>query len=260
MPDRPTRLREAPIVEAILSVQFEPWDGGEWHAHAERLADDWRPEFPEQHPIQEVSFSFPVGPEGPAPTRQALVQGLRLIGADGRRVVMLRNGALGVHLLAPYRDWPELVGLLDTAWERLVADGGVFRLVRLSARFLNHIRIPNGVDMGQTLVHAPPIVEDNPAHQYGITEWTDRIVAVTPDDVRLVVQRRLPVGGTPEFLDLLLDIEASCVISNRSQPEPFSTMFAGELDRLRDEKNTQFHGALTPQALDRYGYADHPSH
>lgn len=247
-------LRHAPVVEALLTVSFDSPGEERWKSIAERAADALREAFPEREEIREVSVVFAVHPDAAPPQRAEVTKGVRLVGQQGRAVVSLLDGSMSVHLLRPYHEWAELVDLLDQAWASVAGVGEPLRLTRLSTRFVNHIRMNPGEQMNQILTLLPPLVEDETA-VYALSEWSDRVVASTPDRVYVVVQRRLP-GSESEFLDLLLDIEASTPLPVRSSDNrPFSEQFSSVLRRLREEKNRQFYGALTPEAINAYDNA-----
>ena len=134
--------RVDPIQEALCEVRFRRPTKG-WPLIPGQLFEHLRAEFPSE-PEHEgrqraLRFGAPEGPKAEIMLSQGS-PGVRLQSEDGLRRLRISEGALSVHVLAPYPQWPafsELIRSVLAAFELVASDE--VDVERVGLRYINRV-------------------------------------------------------------------------------------------------------------------------
>ena len=145
------QYRNPPIEEALCEFHFVPgpkWDftvSGKLHT---KLATQY-PGKPQEQKSHETDVNINAGKPSRVKYRERLER-VRLVSADGKRMVSVGHDVMSVHMLRPYQDpnrldkngWdeflPRISEALDAYWE--VAEPT--KISRIGVRYINKIVIP----------------------------------------------------------------------------------------------------------------------
>jgi uncharacterized protein (TIGR04255 family) len=127
-----------PLIEAVLELRFE---NSLSDRELIRLKDRLQKAYPAVDELK--TFQAKLEPHGAV--KDMGLHGFKMTAKTGADVVMLQQNALVTSRLAPYRGWEALAAVArenHAAFEKVV---GYKRIVRIGARFVNRIDVPNSL-------------------------------------------------------------------------------------------------------------------
>jgi len=244
---RHRQLRNAPVREALIDMQFESPVGLEL---VDRFAASIAQDYEKKGDIWEAFFGFSA--EGNPGTRAAHSSvGRRLEARDGPYVLQCRASGFTVSRLSPYGQWSELVSEARRLWRTFVEFAEQVVVSRIGVRYINEIELPLPIrNFGDYFVCPPKVPDPLPQAIAGFI--TRVIIPNTGCDCISIVTQALEAPPTPgpsgSSITVLLDIDVFRMthLSARDQ-RVWET-----LGVLRDQKNLMFFEHLTEQTVERY--------
>jgi uncharacterized protein (TIGR04255 family) len=125
-----------PLIEAVLELRFEQ---NMSERELTRLKDRLQRAFPAADELR----NFQAKLEDQGAVQMTGLAGYKLTAKNGTDVVMLQPNALVTSRLAPYEGWERLVEHAKENYEAFEKIAGYKRVVRVGARFVNRIDVPN---------------------------------------------------------------------------------------------------------------------
>jgi uncharacterized protein (TIGR04255 family) len=241
---REFKLSKAPIVEAIVAIEFADLSDEAFLrlplVH-ERLAN----KYARKEPLVERQFQVEM-PHGPI--REATSTGLRLLSNDGHYAIQLRRNAYVFSRLAPYDSWRSFQGEAQSGWDAFRSIIGDLRLRDLGLRYINKISYPTNEPIERYL-RLYPVVPDSPEGGPQVVTGAYMRVEVPLRDPggRLVVQEVMLPPENEELSSIALDNDFRFSIVGLDDGQMWSL-----LDHARDIKNTYFRHFITDDLLESY--------
>ncbi len=247
MADR-RHLKNAPIREALIDIQFEPQltiDALNFFAEAVKS------KFDKQAKIWQQPFGSEIVPDGDSKTssEQAVI-GIRFDSEELGHVVQVRVNGFTFSKLAPYKDWEEVKLAAQEAWRDFVKFSRPATINRVAVRYINALEIPLPLtDFSEYFTASPQVPKELPQ---GLTAFLQRVVMVDPktESVAVVTQalEESQSATQSNAITIFLDINSFQV----KQIDPSSDELWATFDVLRDFKNAIFFEHITERAAELF--------
>jgi uncharacterized protein (TIGR04255 family) len=238
-------LANAPIVEALIDLRFEPEFAGVDEIRP--IREQLRPRFPSERALHvlEGKLSLP-GAGQPAAIEPAVGRavGYSIWSLDERRAAQLRTNGFSFSRLKPYGTWAEMRDEARTIWELVSGALSHRQIVRAAVRYINRIELPlpfvgHFEDYFRTF---PMLAPDMPQ---GLAGFYSRLVVPAPPATIILTQASDAPGET---LPIIFDID----VFVQSRFEVLGDEVWNQLDKLRDLKNDAFFKSATPKLLELF--------
>lgn len=242
------QLKNAPIREALIDIQFEP----QLTIDAlNSFAEAVKSKFDKQTNIWQQSFGLEIVPEGNSKTssEQAVI-GIRFDSEKLGHVVQARVNGFTFSKLAPYTDWSEVKNAAQSAWQDFVKFSKPETVNRLAVRYINALELPLPInDFSEYLTASPQVPKSLPQ---GLTAFLQRVVMVDPKSESMAVvtqalEESQPVAQSNK-ITIFLDIDSFQVKQFSVSDSELWTSF----DVLRDFKNDIFFEHITERAAELF--------
>jgi len=237
------RLRNAPIVEAILDIRVRfqtPPDV----RHLESFQDAIRTRYPVK--LGRVRFEAEVRVEA---LTQSVQQGVRRSGPDGfmfkdsaqKRTVQVRSDGFTFNWLHPYDTWEVLRDEAREHWERYRETFKPEAVIRVALRYINRIELPLPLNDFGDYIKTQPVIA--PGLPQGLQMFFMRLEVEEPQRgfIGIVTETIEPQSIGAGRLPLIFDIDAI----RETTFDPTDPLVWGTLEQLRDFKNELFFGSIT---------------
>lgn len=236
-------LRRAPVVEGLIDLRVKQSQFVTLDALKGR-ADELAADFPAREELRQFMGQFSFSPkDGPSFAAQAPApMGLMLQSADGKWVAQFRLDGFTLSRLEPYTSWDELTNRAKDLWSQYAAVAQPLKIVRVAARFINRIPLPQGESFDKTFNTTFNIAANLPQ---AVAGYLLRVVIPFENETAMaIVTQALPENSQ----DCIFDLDAFAM-----PPGGFSESEAwSKLEQLRRVKNRLFFGSLTQDALGRF--------
>lgn len=253
---RRRQLRNAPIVEAVMDIQF--LGVTRTLRDLESLLDGYLAEGLAKRYTHQHEFAATIHPGGdnpPVPTDvSSQLESIAVVAPDKSRLVILRRDRITVSRLKSYTDWDELWGEFSIAVERYVAAAHPAGAKRIAARFINRIPPRAGLVSFEHVLERPPqpVLKDG-LDGARITNFLRRHVVEGIDggltaNLAIATVVAEPGEDTSHIPPILLDIDVSKV---GDLPLDLAQLRL-EFDFIRSAKNALFFGSLTDACLEQF--------
>jgi uncharacterized protein (TIGR04255 family) len=241
------KLRNAPIVEAVLDIDCDTPPGVELATLEELALERFREHYPKMRKRYFHEFEIESKAEALSKlsTRHA-IQALQFIADDEKQLVQVRAQGFSFNRLAPYSTLDAYLPEIERTWRLYVevAAPVVTRLVRL--RYINRIPLPmeaGKVDLDEFLTIGPRMANETALKLTGFLIQQNAVETDTGHQVSLVLTAQAPEDGK---LPVILDIGVASPL--RSEPADWSAI-RQTVDSLRRLKNQIFMNTLTDRCL-----------
>ncbi len=240
-------LRNAPIIEGLLDIQFEPLP-------SERLPDlqrfhDMLPDYPQQSP--RVAFAGQIAMSATADvnvSHQSGVIGYQF--GDGRRVFQARLNGVTLSLLAPYSLFSELEAEAKRLWALFTEHIHPGRVLRIALRYINRLALPLPLqDFKEYILTIPDIAPGVPQN---LAAFQMRLFIPDSESPALAIVTEGFDGVQHEAREaiVILDID---VFRTASETTPIQAFEIWPIVlELRDFKNRIFFGTITDKLKELY--------
>lgn len=243
-------LKNAPVKEALIDIQFQPSVPVETvEAFAKRISAA----YPTQSKIWQayVDLSHDESGATVSGTNQSQL-GVRSDTADGRFVVQARVNGFTVSRLNPYGRWEDLLTEAARWWQVFSEEATPRVITRLAVRYINSICVPLPVDDFSDYLTCHPQIP--PELTQGLTSFLYRVEI--PDEktsaLSVVTQALDPLQAGADgsvSLPIVLDID---VFKTVSLINPSADEIATQLSELRTIKNRIFFAYITEKTAEMY--------
>ena len=241
------KLRNAPIVEAVLDIDCDSPPGFDLDSLEEPARKRFRDRYPKfrRRLLHELEFAMKAEALSKLATRQT-VQALQFLHDDERQLVQVRTQGFSFNRLAPYSSLDDYLPEIELTWRLYVemATPVETQIVRL--RYINRILLPmeaGTVDLDEFLKTGPRLADEEALE---LNDFLIRHAAVEKDtghQVNLVLTAQAPEN---EKLPVILDIGVAHPL--REEPGNWPAI-RQTIDSLRRLKNRIFLNTLTDKCL-----------
>jgi uncharacterized protein (TIGR04255 family) len=245
--DAVIKLRNPPIVEAVLDVDCDPppgFDLAAIEAAARVRFTDRYPKIRRQF-VQGFRIEAKQNEVSSTSTEHA-VQALQFLQEDERQLVQLRAQGFSFNRLAPYTHLEDYLQEIERSWRvyvNLVSPKHV-RVVRL--RYINRILLPlkeGKVDLDEYLKIMPRLPDED---RFNVVGFLTQQLAYEKDTGHQVSWVLTAQARESDRLSIILDITVAC--SANAAPSDWGKI-SGAIDSLRVLKNRVFFTSLTAKCI-----------
>lgn len=233
------RYERPPVIEAVLSIGFEPLPGSALPS-LKAIADDLGDAFPKMTSRFQAAVSFQLGPTVTSSAGQS-PDGYLLRSADDSQIIQLTLQSVTAHQLRPYTNWETLEALLRNAFAR-VCERLTVRPISLGVRYINKLDIPAGdaiEDYCRTYIE---ISRDLPQ---SMNQYILRIEQEI-DGAKVITQSTFVPSNEPDFIGVIMDFDFRFELPDGKDVWDVT-------DRARHLKNMVFNQSITERMKERFG-------
>lgn len=244
--------RVDPIQEALCEIQFRSPTRG-WAVIPGQLYERLRTIFPSEPELEGQPQALQLkGPGGPAAeiTLSQGPAGVRLQSEDGTRRLRIREGALSVHALAPYPQWPAFSSMIRSVLEVFedVASEDL-DVARIGVRYINRVMEPtNPTEISEFFVVAPLAFPGVDVTLHNFLGRTEHQVGDDPTRKLIATFASTQSGeGRPAFM---LDLD---LIAEQLDGVTDVESIMSVAQSLRDTEREVFEASITDKAREAFG-------
>lgn len=250
MTTAPFKLKNAPIIEAVLDVECDmppKYSLSSVEASGIGAFKDQYPKF-RKHFFQEFKLATKQN-EAPVHSVVQGVQALQFLKPDDKQLVQLRNTGFSFNRLAPYGSLDDYLPEIQRTWMIFVglAKPAQMRLIRL--RYINRLLLPldgTKLDLDKFLRIGPRLPDEQKLTFTGFLNQHSVMEVATGHKANIVLTTQLIENGClPVIFDIA--VEAQC----REEPSKVD-FFLTKIQALRDLKNSIFKDTLTEECITRF--------
>lgn len=241
------KLRNPPIVEAVLDIDCDTPPNVELQA----LEESARERFHDQYPKSRKQFSHEVQFEAKPEALSSLsarhaIQALQFLTNDEKQLVQVRAQGFSFNRLAPYSNLDDYLREIERTWRLYVevAEPIMTRLVRL--RYINRITLPTEagkVDLDDFLKIGPRSADQETLSLTGFLIQQSAVEKESHHQVSLTLHSRSPEN---ELLPVILDIAVAHPVE--VAPSDWEAIHE-TMKSLRRLKNRIFLNTLTDKCM-----------
>jgi uncharacterized protein (TIGR04255 family) len=249
------KLRNPPIVEAVLDIECDLPTGFNFQVIKEAAHEAFRSKYPtprttysQQHTIQLVTSEEPT--PAAAPTSEVAVQGYQFWSEDGHQLVQIRTQGFSFNRLAPYSSFDDYLPEIKRVWLRYIELVPVTRIKTIRLRYINRMMLPmtqRKVDLDQFLKIGPRAPDEDNFTLAGFASQLSAVENKTKEGLNLVLVAEAPIK---DHLPVILDISVA---------SPFQPITPGDwpaietiLISLRQLKNRVFENTVTQKCIELF--------
>lgn len=247
MSDLPLKLKNPPIVEAVLDIDCDMPTGFDIAQLETPFHDALRDGYPifRSRFMQELQVKAALDRAPNVTTKQG-IQALQFLQEDEKQLVQVRAQGFSFNRLAPYSSLDHYVPEMERTWQVFVrlAAPVQFKLIRL--RYINRILLPltaGKVDLDAYLKLGPRLPDEDKLTLTGFLIRHSALELGTDNQANIVLAAQLPEN---DKLPVILDIDA--FRPGVGEPTDWTGIFS-VIQSLRNLRDLVFRNSLTPQCL-----------
>ena len=236
MSTQPIHFDKAPIVEAIVGIDFEETLPIEVLETLKVLGETLKPDYPTVENLTFGEYKIQVG----SPVSQIETQiGYFFKSADGLQVVHAKRNGFGFSRLKPYQSWGEFIAEAKRTWGIYRSVLGAASLAKFSVRYINKLTWPSDGKIEDYLAVYPHIPEGLPQLLSGCFVRLDYPLS-EPQEGKLTQQIASVPESQQEFVSFVLDNEFTFAALGLQDREVWQ-----RIEQCQDLKNVVFLSSIT---------------
>jgi uncharacterized protein (TIGR04255 family) len=245
-------LKNAPIVEALISIDVGSSLSNEAMLRVEKEAAAFQDDYPQSEPFQffQLQVDMNAGQTPQSTAQHDTSFGKKYVSSDKRQLVVLRRNGFSFSRLPPYQTWADFRAEAQRLWTVYRTASGPLPIVRFGLRYINRISVPIGKPVEEFLRLYPEIPSNPDGSLRTVNSYymrVDSMLDEIPSGHLIIQQAVLPPGGQ-NLVTLSLDFDISVMT-----PQGATEEYVWEtLDSARHVKNQLFIDSLTPEFLETF--------
>ncbi len=242
----PLHLTKAPIVEAVIGIDFDPLPP-DVVAKLPLVMEELAPHYHHPTPIFEQELQFDASGVTP-PSQQSLPFGIRFVSEDKRYQVQLRRSTFLFSRLAPYESWESFKQEAQSVWRVFKRFTGAPGPISLGLRYVNKISFPDPEPIERYLRLYVTVPDSPRGGPQPVTDGYIRIQMPIEDPVGLLVVQQVFLLPDAEGLKTVaLDNDFRFGAIGLDEKGIWN-----RFDQARQLKNEYFVHFITNQLLEAY--------
>lgn len=238
-----TRYQNAPIVEALIDITFEPGSDVELSEIEAELTDILVEDYPHKEYREETSIRISKA----APSVEKSRSAIAFIDQSRKNLFQVGRDRFTFNRLAPYQTWDQMQSEASRLWSVFALVMPPARITRVAVRFLNRFEFPVSVmelkDYFRTYPEISTGAPDNATAFFMRLEIPQKDIQSTA----ILMQSSIPTqAGT---VAIMLDIE---LFKQVDSPQEIIDPWA-QLELLRVRKNEYFETSITERTRAIFG-------
>ena len=241
------KLRNPPIVEAVVDVDCDTPPGFDLDAVEEQARERFRDRYPKSRKrfMHELEVTTRAEALSKLSASQA-VQAFQFLDDDERQLVQVRMQGFSFNRLAPYTSLDDYLPEIERTWRLYVKLVTPVETREVRLRYINRILLPTEagkVELEEYLKIGPRLPDEKALELTGFLVQQAAVEPETGHRVNLTLTAQSPENGK---LPVILDIAAASAL--RAPPDDWQGI-RQTVDRLRGLKNRTFRTTLTQKCL-----------
>jgi len=250
MPDLSLKLKNAPIIEAVLDLDCDMPPGLVFSSLEGPARASLREQYPQFRKILLQEHNLEAKPEAPAQisTQQSL-HGFQFLMEDGKQIVQVRSQGFSFNRLAPYSTFDDYLPEIQRAWNIFIKIAAPVRVRVIRLRYINRILLPmtgKKVNLDDYLKIGPHLPDEEKLEFVGFVNQHTAVEMDTGNQLNLVLAAQPPENHMiPVIFDITAAAEPMC------EPDKWGEMVA-KIQSLRNLNNRVFRNTLTPECINLF--------
>ena len=242
----PLHLTKAPIVEALISIDFSPLSP-EVVARFPLVLEQLAPRYHQPKPLYQTTVQFHA--QGTEPPKQdTLLGAIGFASEDGYYQVQLRPNSFLFSRLAPYESWDVFTVEAKAVWAVFQKIAVTLSPVSVGLRYVNKVSFPADQPIERFLRLYPTV----PNSLKGGTQFVNKChirveMAVEDPEGWLIAQVAILPPETEGVMTFAVDNDFRFGVAGAASEKLWAL-----LDRARKQKNQYFVHFITPELLETY--------
>jgi uncharacterized protein (TIGR04255 family) len=249
--DEPTlKLKNAPIVEAILNIECDMPPAQDIATMQESAREAFRPQYPQFRSMLTMEHRIEAKPETqPELSVKNSVQGFQFLQEDGKQLVQMRAQGFSFNRLAPYSTLDDYIGEIERTWNVFVKVASPVQVRAIRLRYINRILLPTSggkVELDDYFKICPHLPDEEKFVFAGFLNQHVAVEKATGNQVNIILAAQ-PLDNNK--FPILFDITAASAIT--LDPGNWAGILA-IIQSLRHLKNGVFRNTLTQACLNLF--------
>lgn len=244
------KLKNAPIVEAVLNIECDMPPVQDIAALQEPAKEAFRPQYPKFRAMMVQEHRFEAKPEAkPQLSVKQSLHGLQLLQEDERQLVQVRSQGFSFNRLAPYSTLDDYLAEMERTWNIFVKLTSPVQVRLVQLRYINRILLPMSggkLELEDFLKICPRLPDEDRLGFIGFLDQHTAVEKETGNQVNIVLATQ-PVEN--ESLPLIFDITAARALT--MEPSNWSEIVK-TIQSLRDLKNRVFRNTLKDTCINLF--------
>jgi uncharacterized protein (TIGR04255 family) len=250
MDEQTLKLKNPPIVEAVLNIDCDMPPAQDIAALQEPARAAFRPQYPQFRSVLTMEHRIEAKPEAqPQLSIKNSLQGLQFLQEDGKQLLQVRAQGFSFNRLAPYSTLDDYLGEMERAWSVFIAIASPVKVRVVQLRYINRILLPMSggkLELGDYLKICPRLPDEEKLGFLGFLDQHAALEKDTGNQVNIVLAAQ-PVEN--EKLPIILDITAVRQLATESNNWP---AILDAIKSLRRLKNRVFRNTLTDTCINLF--------
>lgn len=241
------RLRNPPIVEAVLDIDCDMPPGFDLTAVEPPARDAFRESYPKARKqlLQGYTIEQPLNADPQLSAARGL-HALQFLQDDEKQIVQVRRPGFSFNRLAPYGSLDDYLPEVRRTWEVFQRLTSPIQIRRVRLRYINRVLLPltdGRVELDDYLTGGPRLPDEDRLEFTGFLSQYAAEEADSGNQVKVVLNTQ---QLEPDQLPLIFDIQAQH--EERAEPGNWDWILV-RIQSLRDLKNLVFKRTLTDRCL-----------
>jgi uncharacterized protein (TIGR04255 family) len=239
-------LQNAPIAEALIDFRVKNSNVRSLEKSLDTLKERIGVRYPRVQATRgfQAEVKFRSGGAAEHSTEDTGFQGYFFVSEDGLKIAQFRYNGFTFNRLKPYSSWEEILPEALDLWKLYIEVAKPEYIVRVSLRYINHIKLPLPIDdMSRYLTGLPDVPENT---LYLLKSFLTRLLIIEPRlNLEAAVTQALEPDIESNSVVVILDIDTF----KQKEFSPQDSEILTTLDALRKMKNIIFFGSITEETL-----------
>jgi uncharacterized protein (TIGR04255 family) len=247
------KLKNTPIVEAVLDIDCDMPPSFDVSALEETARDAFRESYPKfrTQVMQEHTIEAKANEEPRISVRHR-AQGFQFLTEDERQLVQIRPVGFTFNRLAPYDGLDQYLPEIERVWDIFRALAKPVAVRRINLRFINRILLPmdgkQSIELNDYLQLGPRLVDESNMSLASFLHQHSAIEKSSGNILNVVLTAQPPFD---EGYPIIFDITATALNEAGVEPEDWGALRT-KIQALRILKNRVFQNTLTDKCLKLY--------
>jgi uncharacterized protein (TIGR04255 family) len=245
------KLKNAPIVEAVLNIECDMPPNFDLAALREITQKTFLPRYPKFKALLMREHRLDAKPETETHVSvKNILYAIQVIQEDEKQLVQIRSQGFSFNRLAPYSTLDDYLGEMERTWFLFVRLSSPVQTRFIQLRYINRILLPAPKGQLVELEHyfriCPRLPDEEKLSFIGFLNQHSALENETGNHVNIILTTQ-PVEN--EKLPIIFDITATCQIA--IAPENWQAIVP-RIQSLRDLKNRVFRNTITDTCINLF--------
>jgi uncharacterized protein (TIGR04255 family) len=250
MDDPTLKLKNAPIVEAVLNIECDMPPPQDIATIQEAAREAFKPQYPQFRSMLVMEHRIEAKPEAqPELSVRNSLQGFQFLQEDGKQLVQVRAQGFSFNRLAPYSSLDDYLGEMERTWSIFIKIASPVQVRMVQLRYINRILLPmsgGNLELEGYLKICPRLPDEEKLGFLGFLNQHVAFEKDTGNQVNIILAAQ-PVEN--EKLPIIFDITTAQQLVTEPKNWP---RILDAIKSLRRLKNLVFRNTLTEKCINLF--------